>query len=149
MLKLLVLLVIAGSSQLSVSNEVAGRVIGPMGQPLRGVTVLSMPTDETKTDEDGKFVIKAAELVRFSYSGYRPISRKTEELRQNPEVQLVPDPGVLWSPPTCSSSRGKSVIVGEWMQFSLPSTVRSRKVWDVDYGTNRICRGKSCMLHGW
>ena len=35
------------------------------------------------------------------------------------------------------------------MQFVLPRRVGSRKAWDVDYGTNTVCRGKSCLLHGW
>ena len=40
-------------------------------------------------------------------------------------------------------------MVGDQMQFTLPSGVRNRKAWDVDYGTNTICRGKSCLRHGW
>ena len=105
---------------------------------------------ETKTKEGGRFSLgKQGSLVRFSASGYRPITKRVEDLGQDSEVTLKADPGGLWIPPQCQVLRGPRMLTGDTMQFNLVSGGKIRRGQDIDYQTNVVCHNRSCMQHGW
>jgi hypothetical protein len=146
-MKALVLVLLIASQSVS-SRDIHGRVVSNSGDSIRGVVVRSVPSSETRTDENGNFsLIKTGELVRFSAQGYRPVTRSAQDLLRNPETILVADPHSLWTPPDCSSPSDKQLMVGDWMQFKFPKGVRMRHGGDVDFNTNVICQGKACLFH--
>jgi hypothetical protein len=82
-LRFVVLLIFTAWIQNLGVREIRGRVTGPSGAALGGVTILSMPSDEAKSDEDGHFILRASEVATVCSRG----------LRLNVEVRPMPQCG--------------------------------------------------------
>jgi hypothetical protein len=127
--------------------QMRGRVVSSDGTGLQDVLITS-EADYLKSDPDGGFSISGrGQVIRFSKSGYRPVTRFLTELKTN--VRMVQDPMGLWKMSFCSGPPTSSMISGWNMRFQIPRGVQVRKGGDIDYSTNVVCRGNQCMQHGW
>lgn len=68
-----------------------GTVTDAVGKPVQGVRVNAGPGEDTRTDANGHYTLgKPRDLVRFSLSGYRPVTRLLNSL-VTPVVLQVAD----------------------------------------------------------
>lgn len=146
---LLAIATIGNTNSPATTPEIRGRVTTSSGQALSNVTILGQYLETVKSDQNGEFVwSKPTEFVRFSKPGYRPVTKKAEELRQKPEVTMTQDEHALWVPSKCAPA-GQRVMTGTSMQFMLPPGVHLRSGQDIDYQTAAVCLRKSCLQIGW
>ena len=55
----------------------------------------------------------------------------------------------MWRAPACTGATppGTRRITGDKMQFAVPTNLRVKSGFDVDYGMNIVCAGKHCLSH--
>jgi len=93
---------------------------------------MSLPWEDTLTDRDGRFALqKPAQLIRFSKTGYRPVTKRTRV--DGLDVVLQTSNDSTWAPPACSPQRPRRF--GQIMMFTAPTGVRVQTTTDVDYRT--------------
>jgi len=139
----------------SLFAQVHGTVTDRDGKPLSGVTV-SSGTDQSQSDDAGNFSLNKGNVIGLSKSGYRPVTRLSEDIRSNPVV-VMDSPTEVWRAPKCgaqdyraSQRNGFRAMAGRHMRFAVPATARVRRVSDIDYSANVICtKGGECLQHGW
>ena len=133
-------------------GKVHGRVTTSSDKPLEGVSVQQYATlTAVKTNSSGEFdLLTPSEFVRFFLPGFRPTTKTYETLLRDSHITLQPDPQGTWSPQTCTvSSQADKVMVGDRMQFLLPSGAEFRYVNGDDYFKKIVCDGTYCMNLGW
>jgi hypothetical protein len=127
------------------SAPVAGRVTDAAGTPLPQVRVMSLPWEDARTADDGRYTLeKPARLIRFSKAGYRPVTKPTPADRLDIVLQPTNDP--VWAPPACSSNSVRRF--GETMMFTAPPGVRLHSTSDVDYRTVAVLSRGSGLEFG-
>jgi hypothetical protein len=125
------------------SQQITGRVVTREGLPLLQVRVVSS-TDETVTDEKGGFTLpRPSQLVRLSKIGYRPLTRRSADLRG--DIVMEAHEATPWSPGIC---RGSQKRFGDVMRFALPSAARLETVSDVDYSATSVRHGRAVLTFG-
>jgi hypothetical protein len=125
---------------------VHGWVVGLDGVPIPGVKVQGIWGNLRKSLTNGEFFITAGSVVRFSMTGYRPVTKRLEDVRFNPKVVLIRDSQALWVLPPCSTMLIDRIMKGWLMQFKLPPGVVSSRKLGPDAGTETVCRGNFCMV---
>lgn len=131
----ILLIITSGLAGAVQSGTVAGRVTDAQGNPLADVRVMSLPWEDAKTDHDGRFVLeKPAQSIRFSKSGYRPVTAASSSERI--DIVLEASTQSAWFPPTCAPARLPQF--GETMMFTAPIGVRLHTTTDIDYRTVAI-----------
>src|SRR5215813_13149326 len=81
----------------------AGTVTDAAGKPIAGVRVNSWPWQDSRTDATGHYTLtKPNDLVRFSMTGYRPVTRMLSSL--NTPVILEPALERPRAVPNCSEA---------------------------------------------
>jgi hypothetical protein len=116
-------------------DRVVGSVTDAEGSALADVRVMSPPSEDGKTDSAGRFVVEhPGQLIRFSRSGYRPVTAAASGGRL--DIVLQRSTGSAWSPPPCSPAGPRRF--GETIMFSAPPGVRLYATTDVDYRTVAI-----------
>jgi hypothetical protein len=127
------------------SGSIAGRVTDAEGNPLADVRVMSLPWGDSKTDSDGRFALKKpAQLIRFSKSGYGPVTVPAGADRL--DIVLQQSTQSVWSPPTCSPDRVRRF--GDTMMFTAPPGVRLYTTTDNHYRTVAIRSLDSTLQFG-
>lgn len=127
------------------SGPVAGRVTDAAGTPLPQVRVMSLPWEDARTADDGRFSLeKPARLIRFSKAGYRPVTKPTRADRLEIVLQATSDS--VWSPPACSPNSVRRF--GETMMFTAPPGARLHTTSDVDYRTVAVLSRGSALEFG-
>jgi hypothetical protein len=125
---------------------VHGWVGGLDGVPIPGVKVQGIWGNLRKSLMNGEFFITASSVVRFSMTGYRPVTKGVQDVRLNPKVVLIGDPQSLWVLPPCFKSANDHLMTGWLMQFKLPPGVVSSRELGPDEGTETVCRSNVCMV---
>jgi hypothetical protein len=59
---------------------VHGWIVGSSGDPIRNVIVTGIPGRWAKSAGNGEFLVSASEVVRFSATGFRPVTKSVAEL---------------------------------------------------------------------
>lgn len=127
------------------SRVVTGRVTDAAGNPLPQVRVMSLPWEDAKTDDNGRFTLeRPALLIRFSKPGYRSITKPATA--GGLTIVLQPGSDAIWAPPTCSLTRARRF--GETMLFTAPAGVRLHHATDVDYRTVSVLFRSSALEFG-
>ncbi len=142
---------IAVALQNPVSLGTRGLVVTVSHDPLSDASVLGMPTGESvKTNARGEFVLsESSDFVRFSASGFRPITKSRDEVMIGSPIVMERDPLAIWAPGICPPVQTQNTLNGDSMGFVLTlGTKYSTEIGD-DYQTKMVCEGKYCMQLGW
>jgi hypothetical protein len=92
--------------------QVQGKVVGPDGQPLSGVSVWS-GSGRAESDDQGNFTLKQGKVIGFSKAGYRPVTKLSADLVANPVVRMQ-SPSDIWKAPACAGRRApRSTMSGD------------------------------------
>jgi hypothetical protein len=68
-------------AQSPMTLPLTGTVTDAAGKPIEGVRVTSFPAEDTHTNASGQYTIsKPRDLVRFSLTGYRPVTKALNSL---------------------------------------------------------------------
>jgi hypothetical protein len=68
-------------AQSPMTLPLTGTVTDAAGKPIAGVRVTSWPSEDTRTDASGHYTLsKPRDLVRFSLTGYRPVTKTLNNL---------------------------------------------------------------------
>ena len=127
------------------SGPIAGRVTDAAGIPLPQVRVMSLPWEDARTADDGRFSLeKPARLIRFSKAGYRPVTKPTPTGKLEIVLQATSDS--VWSPPACSPNSVRRF--GEIMMFTAPPGARLHTTSDVDYRSVAVLSRGSALEFG-
>jgi hypothetical protein len=120
---------------------VHGRVLGPDGNPVSGLTVfddvlggIPPQTQETSTNERGEFEFSnSGPLLRVEAPNYRPIAAAVEVGGPPVELKLEDARSSDWQMKTCTQAETSSRRIGFSMLFQLPPTMDFALLHDTHF----------------